>query len=88
LQRHSQLELPQPEERRLAFFVREPWPSIATGTDITEGVLDAEERLGLVSELGDGGVVFGDGIEADHLVLEWGQRVEVSVADSALQLVH
>lgn len=88
LQRHSQLTLPQPEERRLAFFVREPWPSIATGTDITEGALDAEEHLALVSELGDGGVVFGDGIEADHLVLEWGQRVEVSVADSALQLVH
>jgi len=88
LQSHSSLTLPRPDERRLAFFVREPWPSLATGTELTEGLLDAEAHLTLVSELGDGGVVFGDGIEADHLRVEWGQRVEVSVADRALRLVR
>jgi NAD kinase len=84
---HSRLVLPLPEERRLSFFVREPWPSPATGTSLDEGDIRDEERLEVTSELGEGGVVFGDGIEADRLQLDWGQRVEVSIAERALQLV-
>jgi NAD kinase len=87
LERHSILNAPEPEERKLTFYVREPWPSRATGTELTEGILDDEHHLTVVSELGDGGVVFGDGIEADHLRLEWGQRVEVAVSDRGLKLV-
>jgi hypothetical protein len=87
LARHSQLPMPRPEDRALAFFVREPWPSAATGTDLTEGILGTDEQLTLISELGDGGVVFGDGIESDNLRLEWGQRIDVAVADRALHLV-
>lgn len=88
LQTHSAVELPQPEERALAFFVREPWPSRGTGTSVAEGRLGADDHLALVCELGDGGVVFGDGIEADNLRLEWGQRVDIAVAARSLRLVR
>ena len=85
-ERDSQLALPRPEEHRLAFFVREPWPSRATATTLVEGEL-TDVELEITSELVDDGVVFGDGIEADRLHLDWGQRVEIGVADRQLCLV-
>jgi len=86
-ERGSQIHLPAPTEDRLAFFVREAWPSPATGTELTEGLIRAGETLELISEMEEGGVVFGDGIEADSLQLIWGERVRVQIAESTMQLV-
>jgi NAD kinase len=86
LERHAAIELPKPHERRLAFFVREAFPSVATSTELTQGTLVDGETLRIVSRMEDG-VVFGDGMEADHLRFEWGLRAEVRVADRRLFLV-
>jgi hypothetical protein len=86
-ERQSQLPMPSPDEPRLAFFVREPWPSLATGTEITEGELRLGEALSLTSEQPDNGIVFGDGIEADRLHVDWGQQVQIQIADQQLNLV-
>lgn len=86
-ERHSQLALPQPEEHRLAFFVREPWPSPATATTIVEGDIADDTTLEITSELPDNGVLFGDGIEADRLHLDWGQQARIHIADQHLRLV-
>jgi len=85
LERRSQLRLPGPEAARLCWFVREAWPSPATGTDHTEGLLDGDEALTIVAE--SDLVVFGDGIETDALQLRWGQRVTLRCAGQRLRLV-
>ena len=48
----------------------------ATGTGAT-----------VTCELGEGGTVFGDGIEADHMAVDWGQRIEIGAASRTLRLV-
>jgi hypothetical protein len=87
LERHTSLRLPSPDEPSLCFFVREAWPSPTFGVSVTEGVLDASERLEIVSELDEGGVVFGDGIESDRVEFGWGIQAIVGVARERLHLV-
>ena len=86
-QSNSGLELPAPTDSRLVWFVREAWPSPATGTTRVEGELATPASLGLVAET-DGLVVFGDGIESDRLTLAWGQQVEVRLSSRALRLAQ
>jgi hypothetical protein len=83
--RGSQLRLPEPQEHRLCWFVREAWPSPATGADQVEGSLAGDDVLGVVAEADL--VAFGDGMERDALALTWGQRVTFGVADRQLHLV-
>jgi len=85
LERGSALQLPAPEERRLVWFVREAWPSPATGVECTEGELDGPSLRVEVET--DGLVAFGDGIENDRLVFRWGQVVEIGLSDRRLNLV-
>ena len=85
-ERRSELLLPSPMEPLLAWFVREAWPSPATGTGCTEGILAVGDELLITAET-DGLVVFGDGIEADRLTLTWGQSLTVRLAQKTLELV-
>ncbi|MFF3837349.1 hypothetical protein [Streptomyces sp. NPDC001930] len=86
-QRSSALALPAPADARLAWFVREAWPSPTTGTTRVEGLLDPGQGLRLTVE-SDRLVVFGDGVESDALELTWGQTVRLTVAGPRLRLVH
>ena len=78
--------MPQPVEDALAWFVREAWPSPATGVSLTAGWLGPADRLSL-TVASDRLVVFGDGIEADTLTVGWGQEISIQVAADRLRLV-
>lgn len=78
--------LPGPSSRELVWFVREAWPSPATGTTLTSGALGPGEVLGLrVSS--DSLVIFADGVETDRLVVGWGQQITLEVAEQGLNTV-
>ncbi|MCX5309314.1 hypothetical protein OG304_38830 [Streptomyces sp. NBC_00160] len=86
LERGSTTGLPAPCEERLLWFVREAWPSPATGTSRVTGELGRGQGLRLTVE-SDRIVVFGDGMEADALELTWGQSVRLGIAGTSLRLV-
>ncbi|GKQ38376.1 hypothetical protein [Streptomyces sp. A012304] len=85
-ERSAGLRLPGPTERRLLWFVREAWPSPATGTSLVAGELTAGARLTLGVE-SERLIAFGDGIESDAVELTWGQTVRVGVCGERLRLV-
>src|SRR5919106_652625 len=87
-ERAHPVELPAPTDPWLTFLVREAWPSPATGTELTEGIFGPPANVTITCELGEGGVVFADGIEADRLELQWGQTVTIGTADRRLTLVR
>jgi NAD kinase len=87
LERHSSLTLPAPTERRLTWFVREAWPSPATGTSLTEGDLASGQSLTITAE-SDQLLLFGDGIETDAAPLTWGQTARIHLATRTLRLLR
>jgi len=74
------------EERAVAYFVREPFPSPSTGTAIRSGKV-AEAALAVTSRMNEGGVIFADGIEQDFIAFDWGRTVQLAAAERSLRLV-
>ncbi|MEW2162151.1 hypothetical protein AB0912_04000 [Streptomyces sp. NPDC007084] len=79
--------LPGPTDQRLLWFVREAWPSPATGTSLVAGELNGTGRLCLTVE-SDRLIAFGDGMEGDAVQLTWGQTVRVGVSQTRLHLLN
>lgn len=80
---HVEIPACQPEA---IFFVREAWPSRATGTQLLHGRVKREAPVIITSRM-EGGVIFADGIEKDFLSFDWGMTIAVRPADQTLSLV-
>ncbi|NTW28518.1 MAG: hypothetical protein HGA39_04040 [Coriobacteriia bacterium] len=79
--------LPNPSEPAAAFLVREAFASGVSGVELTSGLLGARAVLRVTSEMDSGGVIFGDGIEADRVEFGYGMQAEVRVAKERLRLL-
>ena len=84
-ERKIQLDL-DASSAQLAVLVREAFPAPGFGTDLTTAFVN-NGAVAVTSEMGEGGVIFGDGIEADFVRFTWGKRVEIQVAARRLHLV-
>jgi hypothetical protein len=75
-----------PDDRAVGFFVREPFPRVATGTSLRSGRLE-NKPLRVLSQMNEGGVIFADGIEQDVLAFDWGCLPTVGVSGRRLCVV-
>jgi NAD kinase len=86
-ERANAVALPLPTSGDLVYFVREAWPSVATGTSLTQGVVPEGHVVEVVSEMDEDGVIFGDGIESDRIEFSWGRKATVRTAATRLRLL-
>jgi NAD kinase len=76
----------EPQEKAVAYFVREPFPSVATGTTLRAGKL-SDGGLTITSRMNEGGTIFADGMEQDRIAFDWGRRLTVAPSARTLNLV-
>jgi hypothetical protein len=75
------------EDPRLVFVVREPFVSRHSSASIVTDVIAPGERLVVESTMPAGGVIFSDGVEADHLAFDSGATATIGAAPEAAHLV-
>jgi NAD kinase len=71
----------------LYFSVREPFPSKSTGTELTFGKITSEDRLKIVSQMSENGVIFSDGIESDFIEFNSGTEASIGIAEKKGALI-
>lgn len=75
------------EEERLFFVVREPFVSKHSQAAVVAGAVTAQAGLTLESQMPSGGVIFSDGVEADHLDFNAGAIARVGIAPEKANLI-
>jgi NAD kinase len=75
------------EENRLLFVVREPFVSRHSEAAIVAGTILPDAPLALESQMPTGGVIFSDGVEADHLDFNSGAIATIQIAQEKANLV-
>jgi NAD kinase len=75
------------EEERLLFVVREPFVSRHSQASVVAGGISSGAPLSLESQMPSGGVIFSDGVEADHLDFNSGAIASIGIAPEKANLV-
>jgi hypothetical protein len=75
-----------PDARRLAFAVREPFVSKASSANLVAGSIAEGQKLWLVSQMPQSGVIFSDGVESDFLEFNSGATVSIGLAQQTVRL--
>ena len=75
------------DTKDLIYCVREPFPSVVSGTTLTYGMVNKRHPLEVASHMATGGVIFSDGIQSDSIPFETGSIVSVGIAQQKAHLV-
>ncbi len=71
----------------LLFVVREPYASVNTQVSLGFGRINKNDHLHIESHMAGNGIIFSDGIEADHLEFNTGTSVKISMAPEKAHIV-
>ena len=74
-------------KEQLTFAVREPFPSVNTGTKIIFGSITPCTDFCVESRMGENGIIFSDGIQDDYLDFNYSVVARISIADSKGNIV-
>ena len=74
-------------KEQLTFAVREPFPSVNTGTKIIFGSITPGTDFCVESRMGENGIIFSDGIQDDYLDFNYSVVARISIADSKGNIV-
>lgn len=74
-------------DSNLRFWVREPWPSLRSQSSLVTGEITRETALLVTSEMGEGGIVFADGMQADSYAFPAGESLKITPSDVKGRLV-
>jgi len=74
-------------ENYLMFVIREPFPSVATGTSIVYGRILPDQGLKIVSNMGDKGIIFSDGMSEDFIAFSTGMTTTIQPSEKKVNLV-
>ena len=86
-ERASAPPMPAPCDGALILLVREAFPGPGYGVELTSALIAGGAAAEVSSAMGEGGVVFGDGIEDDRLAFTWGRIATIRRAETPLRLV-
>ena len=75
-------------EQELIYQVREPFPSVSTRADLVYGSIAGGEKLKVVSNMPEKGIVFSDGVPEDSIEFRSGMEVTIEVAERKGKLVR
>lgn len=78
---------PPLESPKLRFWVREPWPSIQSQATLVCGQINKESPLNIISEMGEGGTIFADGMTSDAYPFPAGTWAKILPAPFQANLV-
>ncbi|HLV79811.1 MAG TPA: hypothetical protein VKT32_05990 [Chthonomonadaceae bacterium] len=71
----------------LRFSVREPFVSRTSQASLVSGAIEADQKLEVISQMPQNGVIFSDGIEEDYLPFNSGAIASIGLAEKRVNLV-
>ena len=71
----------------LRFWVREPWPSVKSQSHLVAGKVTESTPLKIISEMGENGLIFADGMQNDAFPFPAGEKLTLRPSKTKGRLV-